>query len=228
MDDNLLEQLKNFTVLCIEDEMGIRKRLVNTLKYYFKDVYEAKSAQEGFEMYWDFKPDIVLSDIEMPGENGVEVVRKIRQKDLETIIIMVTAYSNEEYLLDLINLNVNQYILKPVNTENLFDGIVKALGKRLTSNSIFTKNCYFDIQKYELIFEGNIIPLRKREKEFLLLLYKYKNQIVTYEQIDEYIWKQRNMSMSALKTFIKELRKKLPLDLIQNVSQTGYRLKNIQ
>lgn len=226
MNEKLLEQFKNYTVLCIEDEEGIRKRLVNTLKYYFKEVYEASNGEQGYEQYWEYRPDVILSDIEMPEQNGIEIVKKIRAKDKDTIIIMVTAYSNEEYLLDLINLNINHYILKPVNSENLFNGIIKAFGEKLTSNLTFANNCFFDIQKYELLFNNEVVPLRKRDKEFLLLLHKNRNQIVSYEQIDEYIWKDRVMSMSALKTFIKELRQKLPIDLIQNVPQTGYKLKN--
>ncbi len=227
MDEKLLGQFRNYTILCVEDEEGIRKRLVNTLKYYFKDVLEASNGEDGYDLYCEYKPNIILSDIEMSGKNGVEMVSKIREKDSSTILIMVTAYSNEEYLLDLINLNINHYILKPVNSENLLNGIKKALGNRLTKNLIFNKNCYFDIQRYELIYQGEIVSLRKRDKEFLLLLYENKNQIITYEQIDEYIWKDRTMSMNALKTFIKELRQKLPIELIQNISRTGYKLLKI-
>ncbi len=140
---------------------------------------------------------------------------------------MVTAYSNEEYLLDLINLNINHYILKPVNSDNLLNGIIKALGDRLTRNLSFSKDCFFDVQKHELIYKDEIISLRKRDKEFLLLLHKNRNQVLSYEQIEEYIWKDRTMSMSALKTFIKELRQKLPIELIRNVPQTGYKLQKI-
>ena len=223
MDDNLIEQFKNYTVLCIEDEDGIRKRLVNTLKYYCKDVLEASNGEDGYDLYCEYKPDIILSDIEMPHKNGIEMVELIRKEDLDTIIIMVTAYSNEEYLLDLINLNINHYILKPVNSDNLLTGIIKGLGTRLTQDLIFTKECYFDIQKYELIYKDETVILRKRDKEFLILL--YKNKMMTYEFIEESIWKDRSMSMSALKTFIKELRQKLPIELIENVPQMGYKLK---
>ncbi len=225
MDDSLLEQFKNYSILCVEDEDGIRKRLVNTLKYYFDDVLEASNGEDGYDLYCEYKPNIILSDIEMPGKNGVEMVSKIRENDLKTIIIMVTAYSNEEYLLDLINLNINHYILKPVNADNLLDGITKGLGDKLTKSLIFSKECYFDIKKYEFYFKDQVITLRKREKEFLNLLYENRNQVLTYDQIEEYIWKDKSMSMSALKTFIKELRQKLPIELIQNVPQIGYKLE---
>lgn len=227
MDDELLEAFKNYTILCVEDEDGIRKRLVNTLKYYFKDVYEANNGEVGYNLYLEHQPDIILSDIEMPNKNGIEMVKKIRDEDLKTAIIMVTAYSNEEYLLDLINLKINHYILKPVNAQNLIDGIIKGLGDKLTKNLIFNDDCYFDIKKYELFYKDEIVLLRKREKEFLILLYENKKSILTYSQIDEYIWGDKSMSMSALKTFIKELRQKLPLELIQNIPQTGYKLENL-
>jgi len=226
MDDNVLEQFKNYTILCVEDEDGIRKRLVNTLKYYFKDVLEANNGEDGYDLYLEYKPDIILSDIEMPNKNGIEMVQNIRENDFNTIIIMVTAYSNEEYLLDLINLHINHYILKPINSDNLLTGIIKGLGDRLTQNLLFSTDCYFDVQLYKLYYKNEEILLRKREIEFLILL--HKNKILNYEQIEEYIWKDKSMSMSALKTFIKELRQKLPLELIHNVSQTGYKLEDFK
>lgn len=226
MDETILNQLKKYTILCVEDEDGIRKRLVNTLKYYFDDVLEASNGEDGYDLYLEYKPDIVISDIEMPYKNGIELIQLIRKNDINTIIIMVTAYSNEEYLLDLINLNVNHYILKPINSDNLLTGIIKGLGDKLTKNIFFSIDCYFDIQQYKLFYNNEEIILRKREIEFLILL--HDNKILNYEQIEEYIWKDKSMSMSALKTFIKELRQKLPIELIQNVPQTGYKLETFK
>ncbi|BAK73889.1 MAG: response regulator transcription factor [Candidatus Altimarinota bacterium] len=221
---DILEQLKNYTLLCVEDEDGIRKRLVNTLKYYFKEVYEASNADDGFALYYEYKPTIIISDIEMPKKNGIQMIQDIREEDLSTIIVMLTAYSSEEYLLSLINLNINHYILKPVTSESLLNGIVKAFGNRLESNIKFCEDIYFNIKKRELYHENKIINLRKREKDFLLLLYENRNRILTYEMIEEYIWKDKIMTMSALKTFIKELRQRLPKDLIANVPLEGYKL----
>ena len=226
MDETILNQLKKYTILCVEDEDGIRKRLVNTLKYYFDDVLEASNGEDGYDLYLEYKPDIVISDIEMPYKNGIELIQLIRKNDLNTIIIMVTAYSNEEYLLDLINLNVNHYILKPINSDNLLTGIIKGLGDKLTKNIFFSIDCYFDIQQYKLFYNNEEIILRKREIEFLILL--HDNKILNYEQIEDYIWKDKSMSMSALKTFIKELRQKLPIELIQNIPQTGYKLETFK
>lgn len=223
---DIVEQLKNYTVLCVEDEDGIRKRLVNTLKYYFAEVYEASNVDDAYELYYEYKPSIIISDIEMPKKNGIALISEIRKNDLNTIIIMLTAYSSEEYLLSLINLNINHYILKPVVSESLLNGIIKAFGDRLENKIKFTDDIYFNMKKRELYYKDEIIILRKRDKDFLLLLHENRNRVLTYSLIEEYIWKDKSMSMSALKTFIKELRQRLPIDLIVNIPQEGYKLAN--
>ena len=223
--NDIIEQLKNYTILCVEDEDGIRKRLVNTLKYYFDEVYEASNAEDAYTLYYEHKPTIIISDIEMPKKNGIQLITDIRKNDLTTIVIMLTAYSSEEYLLSLINLNINHYILKPVTSETLLSGIIKAFGNKLENKIEFSDEMYFNMKERELYYQNKVITLRKRDKDFLLLLHEHKNRILTYSLIEEYIWKDKSMSMSALKTFIKELRQRLPIDLIINVPQEGYRLK---
>jgi DNA-binding response OmpR family regulator len=226
MDAKILKQFKNYRILCVEDEDGIRKRLVNTLKYYFNDVIEASNGEDGYELYLEYKPDIIISDIQMPKQNGIEMIQDIRKNDLNTILIMLTAYSSEEYLLKLINLNVNHYILKPVNSDNLLEAIIKSFGGKFDIKIDFTDDLYFNMNDYELYYKNEIILLRKREKDFLLLLSENKNSVTSYSQIEEYLWRDKSMSMSALKTFIKELRQKLPIDLITNIPQVGYKLNN--
>ena len=221
-----LKQLQNYTVLCVEDEDGIRKRLVNTLKYYFKEVYEASNGEDGYDLYKEYKPSLIISDIEMPEQNGISMIEQIRQEDMDVLVVMITAYSNEEYLLELINLNINQYILKPVNSDILLNGIVKAFGHRLIEKIEFAQDLYFDMNQRELIYKNEIVSLRKRDKDFLVLLHKNRNSVVTYDLIEEYLWRDKSMSISALKTFIKEFRQRIPVNIITNIPQIGYKLSD--
>ncbi|MGE4382097.1 MAG: response regulator transcription factor [Arcobacter sp.] len=225
MKPELIEELKNISILCVEDEDGIRETIVNTLNYYFKDVYEATSGNEGFELYEYYKPKIVITDIQMRDGNGVELVKRIRENDFETMIIMLTAHSNEEYLMDLINLNINHYILKPLNLKKLSQALEKYLVKS-SKPVMLSDDLLFDLQKRELIYKGSeIIPLRKREKDFLYLLYEKKGSILKYEEIEFELWNDKEMTTHALKSFIKELRNKLPVNVIKNVPQEGYTLQ---
>ena len=224
MNDNLLDELKDIPILCVEDEDGIRKIIVETLKYYFNDVYEAKDGNEGYELYLDYKPKIILSDIQMKNCDGIEFVKKIRENDSKTTIIMLTAYSNEEYLLELINLNINHFILKPLNLKKLNEALLKYLYKKLQPIPL-SKDLILDLQKRVLVYKNEkTINLRKREKEFLQLLHERKGGILSYDEIEEELWSDKDMTSHALKSFIKELRAKLPTNVIKNVPQEGYTL----
>ena len=221
----LIEELKNISILCVEDEFGIRQSVVNTLKYYFKDVYEASNGKEAFELYKYHKPKIVITDIQMRDGDGIQLVKNIRENDFETMLIMLTAHSNEEYLMDLINLNINHYILKPLNLIKLSIALEKYLIKA-SKPVLLCKDLLFDLQKRELIYKNNeIIHLRKREKDFLYLLYEKKGSILRYEEIEFELWNDKEMTTHALKSFIKELRNKMPINVIKNIPQEGYTLQ---
>lgn len=225
MEKILLEKLKDISILCVEDEDGIREVIVNTLKYYFKDVYEACDGEEAYDMYLEYKPKIILSDIQMKNINGVEFVKKVRSTDRHTTIMMLTAHSNEEYLMELINLNINHFILKPLNLKKLNEALYKYINENLLDQIALSSNLFLDLHKRALIYnDKEEISLRKREKDFLHLLYENKNQIVSYTQIEEELWLDKEMTSHALKSFIKDLRAKLPINIIKNVSQEGYTL----
>jgi DNA-binding response OmpR family regulator len=222
----LAEKLNEFTVLIVEDDNEIRKRILNTLSFYFKKVYESSDGIDGYESFLALKPDLLISDIEMPDGNGIELVKNIRKINSFTPIIVLSAYSKEEYLLNLINLNINQYILKPASNESLLNAISAVLLKE--NNTIFDlgEDLYLDMDNSKLLYKKDEINLRKKEKHFLELLHQNKNKIVNYDMIQDYIWEEKFMTQNALKSFVKELRHKLPVQIIDNIIQEGYKLKN--
>jgi len=160
----------------------------------------------------------------MSNGDGIQLVNQIRQIDQVTPIIILSAYSKEEYLLKLINLKIDQYILKPAVNKELFEAISKAL--------IIPKNYVLDISldvqlntaNNTLTYKKEKVILKKKEKDFLVLLHENKNNITRYNIIQERIWEDKVMTQNALKTFVKELRKKLPVQIIDNVIQEGYKL----
>lgn len=226
MDESILKKLKDITILCVEDEDGIREFVVNTLKYYFDEVYEARDGKEALEIYEEYRPKIILSDIQMQNMDGIEFVKEIRKTDLDTTIIMLTAYSNEEYLMDLINLNISHFILKPLNSKKLNEALLKYISQNLPSQVELCENMILDLDKREIIYNNEKIILRKREKEFLEMLYNNKKSITTYTQIELELWHDKEMTSYALKSFLKELRAKLPVNIIKNVPQEGYILQS--
>ena len=161
----------------------------------------------------------------MKNGNGIELVKKIRKIVPESPVIMLSAYSKEEYLLELINDNISYYILKPATNEKLLKAISSALFKENGEKILLAEDLYLNLETNELTYEDDIIALRKKEKHFLKLLHENKNKIVTYDMIQEYIWVDKFMTQNALKLFIRDLRKKLPVDIINNIVNEGYKIK---
>ncbi len=221
----MLNRLKTLKILCVEDNIGVRKRLVNTLNFYFKEVIEANDGDEAYKAYKKSKPDAIITDIDMPNMNGISLVKKIRAKESDTPLIILTAYSNEEYLLELINLKVNHFILKPINAQKLQIALEDIFDKK-SDMIILNEDISIDFNSMQILYKHNKARITNREKLFLKLLYKNKNYITTYQDIQDSVWQNDIMSQNSLKTFVKVLRKKFSIDIIENISGVGYRFCN--
>ena len=113
---NYLEQV---TILYVEDEESVRAGYERALSRYCKNLYIAKDGLEGFELYKKFSPDIVVSDINMPRQNGIEMAKEILNIDGNQAIVFTTAHTESEYTLEALNLNVDGYLIKPVDKKKL-------------------------------------------------------------------------------------------------------------
>ena len=217
-------KFKDFSILYAEDDEGIRNINFSMFKRIFKEAYEASNGEIGYKLYLKHKPDIIVTDIKMPRMSGLELAKKIRENDDKTKIIITTAFNDEKYLLDAIELNLEKYLIKPLTKRNLFPALEKAVSK-IRKRLVISKDFYFDITSSLFYFEDNVIEMTKKELLFLSLLVNNKNRIVTYEEIEEEVWEYECMSLKSLRTTIGFLRKKLPFNAISNVSNMGYKLK---
>lgn len=161
----------------------------------------------------------------MPKENGIEFIKKVRLDDSKTRVIIASAHTDLEYMLDAAQLHLIKYIVKPITEEKLMESL-SAFVKSHTKNQIFNldANVIFDFSKSIIKDQDNELQLTKKENHFLKLLMS-KNRIITYEEIENQIWDDEFiMTQNALRLFIKNLRKKLPSKAIKNVQGIGYKL----
>lgn len=114
-----METLYPYKVLFIEDEKATRENYTMYLKMLFTEVYEAADGEKAYEIYKDKKPDIMIIDINIPKLNGLDLLRKIRQKDNDTKVIMLTAHTDKSLLFDAISLNISKYLVKPISRKDL-------------------------------------------------------------------------------------------------------------
>lgn len=220
-------KLKAVTILYAEDEVGIRKNIMKTLRYYAKDVYEASNGKEALELYEKYKPDIILSDIHMPIIDGIEFIKKIREVDKLTPVVMITAHTDKKYLLEAVELHMEKYLIKPINTKTLFDVLGKCIDCLNIEHIVKLRcdeNYSYDFDNKKLIYKHEHIVLNKKEIRFIELLINNQNRIVKYEEIQEKVWQDSIMTDSALRSVVLHLRKKLPTNIIDNLSGIGYKL----
>ena len=219
---------KNITILYVDDNNFIREEAVEYLSLLYTNVLEARNGEEALSIYANAKPNIIITDIEMPIINGLEMVKSIRQKDKKIPIIIVTAFMNPEYLLEAIELRLVKYILKPMTNHKL--DIALTLAHECLedegANCIvqLSSNTYYDKFNRTLIIDDKIVQLTHNELMLFNLLINHSNNIVTYDEIKNKIWNYEENYRDSLRSLVRSLRHKLEGIVIQNVSGIGYRI----
>lgn len=120
-------QLSELTALYVEDEPVARMSIGTFLKRQMGELYTAENGKEGLELFEAHRPRVVITDLEMPVMNGMEMIRKIRELDDGTPIIITTAYDDEAHRCDL----ADRVILKPI----IFNELLKVIGDCLEERS---------------------------------------------------------------------------------------------
>ncbi len=216
-----------YSLLYVEDEESIRRIAISYLGEYFTQIYEAGDGKVALEIYKDKKPDIIITDIEMPKMNGLEFCKEIRKNDDKTPIIITTAYTTTEYLLEAVSLNLVKYLVKPIEEESLFEALTLCFEKIESKNpSIIklTKKHNYDTLNHILTYDGKIVKLSARESKFLDILIKNQNRVISYAEIENYIWQEKGMSEDALRCLVRNIRKIINKDVIENISKSGYKI----
>ena len=139
-------------------------------------------------------------------------------------MIFLSAYTEKEYLLQAIEVRPIKYFVKPINFEEFDDFFANHFHHSLNKKVYMGLNFYFDYDNSQITNGDTVLPLTQKERDFINLLIKYNGNLVSYETIESVIWKDKFMSSDSLRTLVKKIRKKSYQDLIQNVSNTGYKI----
>ncbi|QDF28224.1 EAL domain-containing response regulator [Halarcobacter anaerophilus] len=121
--------LKNITILYAEDEEALKEITLNILKGFTKKQLVAKNGAEGLELFKqnESEIDLIITDVNMPVMNGLEMIREIKKINPNIPIIVATAFSNTEYLLEAIDIGVDKYVLKPIDMKKLLQLMSQSL-----------------------------------------------------------------------------------------------------
>lgn len=224
----ILKKLKEKRILLVEDEDIIRENIASMLRFFFKEVYTAVDGYDAIDKYEDYLPDIVMTDLKMPIMNGFELIEELRKRSSKAYTIIVSAHTDTELLIDAIHNGVDRYIIKPVTEDELFEAFEAYLKKddEVSPHVVKLSNeVSIDLDRNVVINKKEELNLTKKETQLLKLLCLDIDKTVTYEEIEYQIWGSDSMSLSAIRSVVRDLRKKIGSEYIVNVSGSGYRLK---
>ena len=209
-------------ILVVEDDTMIREGLSEFLS---ESGYTMVQAKDGKEALKKFNTDIHLAilDIQIPYINGMDVLKEIR-KESNLPVLILTAFSNEEFKIDAYTNLADGYIEKPFSLPVLKARIDALLQKQ----DIFEyKNVCVNFKSYTAKIDGKMIDINAKELEILKYLLDNAGIALSRAQILDHVWKESEDVPydRVIDVYIKELRKKLGLDCITTIRNVGYKLE---
>jgi two-component system response regulator ArlR len=223
-------------ILIIEDEEKIARFVELELEYEGYEVKKAFNGRDGLELVKTRPFDLVLLDIMLPGLNGIEVLRRIRQFS-DVPVILLTARDAVVDKVTGLDGGADDYITKPFAIEELLARIRACLRKSVVNSQIIIQTVLqagelcLDPMKREARVKDNLLDLTKREFDLLQFLVENKNIVVNRETLLERIWGYDfSGGTNAVDVYIRYLRAKIEepfgLKLIHTVRGVGYVIKD--
>ncbi len=201
-------------ILIIDDEAANRQLLATLLDWRGFQTIVADSAEGGLRLAYRHQPDLVLLDVMMPGMDGWEVCRRLRELS-DVPIIFLTVRNQTADVVRGLELGADDYITKPYDNDELV-ARVRAHLRRVPPGGLDTQNCYqggslrVNFLNREVYIDDHLTHLTPKEFNLLSVLVRHAGRVVTRRQLVREAWGERsNESVDGLKLYIHYLRQKL-------------------
>lgn len=219
--------LNDKNLLLLEDSNEFIDNAISLFNMFVKHTYVVKNIKEAFEILETKKIDLIISDINLKNESGLDFIEKFREKNNETPILILSGYKDEDLLFRAMSLNLSGYLLKPINFKALIEAFEKCENKMKFNNQTIVelKNDFkYDKELKRLIKNDEIFELNKKEILFFEMLCENKQKIITRDMFFKCVYEYEQMSNSALNNFILRIRKRFGKDFLHTIPDIGYKL----
>lgn len=222
-------------ILIVEDDEKIARVIQLELEFADYEVSNAYSGKEALEKYEDGNFDLILLDVMIPELNGLEVLRRIRQQDETTRIIMLTARDAVMDKVSGLDSGANDYVTKPFEIEELLARIRAQLKQNVKEESRESETLqlrYITVAPLsrEVNINGKEVYLTQKEYDLFYYLLENKNRVMSREQIIEAVWGYDYFGdTNTVDVYVRYLRKKLDIEgpsIISSVRGIGYIIKD--
>jgi len=195
--------LENLTILYVEDDEFTREEITEFLEFEVKKIISAENGQEGLEKFKQNKIDIVITDINMPIMNGLEMAKEIKKISPNTPIIVTSAYSDSDYVIKAIEIGISRYVLKPIDVDELLTMIAKSAKELVFDETLEVHNEYIRF----LIDTNPAFMLVLTNKEMEHINTKFL-EFLGYENTEDFLKEhKKNENFKLIIEMIEEIMK---------------------
>ena len=221
-------------ILVVEDDKEIQELITYFLIKEGYEVDRASDGLEGLKLLKENKNELVVLDLMLPnldGKNFTKIVRDISSEYGEPVIIMLTAKTEIEDVLDGLEIGADDYMKKPFDPRELVLRLTKFLkttAREIKNERYRFKDIEIDESRHIVIANGEEVELSKKEYDLLLLLVKNKDLVITRERILDKVWNSNYYTGDrTVDVYISKLRDKIPelSECIKTVKGVGYKLE---
>ncbi|MDD5211676.1 MAG: response regulator [Sulfuricurvum sp.] len=193
------------------------------------NVFTADTVEAACAVFSHHPVHLLLVDQTLHESSGLDFIRRIREKNISTPAIMIISNLDQCNLLETINLNITQCLIKPYSQQNLCRALEIATKKAtlchpLTYTNLNFGYAYDPINKHLTTSEGKTIELCNKEALIIELLLQNDENITSYEMIENIVWQKSFMRVESLRTLIRGIRQKTHKNIITNHNGIGYKL----
>ena len=219
-------------ILMVEDDAQIRRFLRATLAAEGYRFLEATTAQEGLTQAAAHHPDLILLDLGLPDQDGLEVIRGVRQWTTAPVLVL-SARGQETDKIAALDLGADDYVAKPFTVGELLARIRAALRRSataITGTLFHFGRVDVDLEKRVVMVDGEEVHLTPHEYKLLQVLIKHCGKVLTQRQLLNEVWGPNSTEQAQyLRVYIAQLRRKLERDParpqhLQTEPGVGYRL----
>jgi two-component system KDP operon response regulator KdpE len=216
-------------ILVIDDETQITRVLRAALSAQGYDVRTANDPEEGLRTFKDWPPDLVITDLMMPGMSGVEVCRAIRSHG-STPVLVLSVREHERSKVEALDAGADDYVTKPFGIQELLARVRAHLRRApgRTTSAIEAGDFVIDSNAHSITVQGKQIHLTPKEFDLLLHLARNAGKVMTHRALLTSVWGAQSAHQPEyLRVFVGQLRKKLEGETGKQYIQTepwvGYR-----
>ncbi len=215
-------------ILIIEDDENILSFLKRGFEEEGYIIDSSTDGEEGEYLATTNKYDLIILDWMLPNKSGIEILQSLREQNITTLIIMLTAKDEIDEKVQGLSCGADDYMSKPFSFKELLARAIALYRRSISSstNRLQIKDVVIDIDAKIVKKDDQEITMTQKEYELLLFLFKNKNKLVSNSIIEEQLWSNEEyINSNVIQVTIYNLRKKFGKDFIKSSRGLGYKIE---